>query len=663
VAVDIQVRVGHLGCTGNTLISTIHAMGCFTLEQCLFGTDVCSLSAGLPYPLTASSPVQHHNSSINLFSGSFLAAQIATVTRTVYGNVRLCGDKRSYINPSILYLELGLQRLQLMNTLLKKNICELPPYAMNSDIDDLDARRKKYIGEGLEYRCRSWAKHLRLASRNDDNARDIIRSLKEFFDAHLLQWLEVLSIVGDLRCAVYSSHDLTAWLVDVSTVCLFFSSCQCSLSVDMQAKASDEDLLAIVKDSERFVLRFFDAIELSAPHIYESALPLSPSSSLVRALYLDQVSMNAKFSGIDDAWDACIRTIRPQDMVFCVALSYKDDLIAVGEADVVEIFEAATGQRRATLMMTSSGRTWTLAFSPDDNIIAVNRFGCEVYVWDLRTGYLMGALKEHTSVTKSIAFSPCGDMIATCSADHTIQIWNTFSLDCRSILEGHSNHFNTICWSAIGNQVISGSSDTTVKAWSVSDKLSSQTFTIFTGGEVLSVVSSPDSTLVAAGSSDGMLKVFDMETSNVLHTLSTKVDSIRSLNQGRIMYTISDMFVVHDLTESANVLTFEHGGLDGAMSSDGTRPVSCQHDLVKIWQTETPIVNPDTARHHTKPVTCVTFSSDGRLVASGSDDCTDKIWDTSTGQCLTTFRGHHRGVVRVTFTLTNVRNRVTNDTL
>jgi hypothetical protein len=32
----------------------------------LFGTNVCSLSAGLPYPPTASSSVQHHNSSTNI---------------------------------------------------------------------------------------------------------------------------------------------------------------------------------------------------------------------------------------------------------------------------------------------------------------------------------------------------------------------------------------------------------------------------------------------------------------------------------------------------------------------------------------------------------------------------------------------------------------------
>ncbi len=36
----------------------------------------------------------------------------------------------------------------------------------------------------------------------------------------------------------------------------------------------------------------------------------------------------------------------------------------------------------------------------------------------------------------------------------------------------------------------------------------------------------------------------------------------------------------------------------------------------------------------------VCFSPDGQLVASGSGDTTVKIWETSTGTCLSTLRGH-----------------------
>jgi NACHT domain len=133
-----------------------------------------------------------------------------------------CKDPRFHINSSDIHLELGLRCLRLMNTSLKRNICDVPRYAMNEEVHDLDERREKYIGGGLEYGCGSWAKHLRLASRNGENIRHVVESLRDFFYHHLLEWLEVLSIVGDLRCAVYSLHDVTLWLVDVSLSTIFF---------------------------------------------------------------------------------------------------------------------------------------------------------------------------------------------------------------------------------------------------------------------------------------------------------------------------------------------------------------------------------------------------------------------------------------------------------
>jgi hypothetical protein len=94
-----------------------------------------------------------------------------------------CTDARFYINPSVLNLELGLHCpcLRLMNTSLKKRICGLPRYAMNADISDLDTRREKYVGDALQYGCRSWAKYLRLASRDGDSARYVDQPLCDFF--------------------------------------------------------------------------------------------------------------------------------------------------------------------------------------------------------------------------------------------------------------------------------------------------------------------------------------------------------------------------------------------------------------------------------------------------------------------------------------------------
>jgi WD40 repeat protein len=403
------------------------------------------------------------------------------------------------------------------------------------------------------------------------------------------------------------------------------------------------------------------------------------------------------FSIIDNAWDACIRAIPLQNThVLSAVLSHKGDLVAIsaaggGVAGVVEIFEAATGQRRVTLRTNYD--VTSLSFSPDDNILVSGGWGDDpkVDVWDLQTGGRIGTLKEHTKGIMSIKFSPCGDIFATSSDDHTVQIWNMFSLDCRCIIEGHSEG---ISWSASGSEVIFGSGDGTVQVWSISDKECSQTLTIHTGGPVYSVVSSPASTLIAAGSRN-ILKAFDAETGEVLHTISMNLGdicSIRFLNQDQIMCmaTYDRKFGIWDLTKNEKVLTFEFRGCGCAMSSDGTCVVSRLWNVVNIWQTNTPIQAQDVAQdipiqnkhHRTKPmkmlkmiksafkfphhknhttilqesqatsrhtdkVNCITFSIDGEIVALGSWDEMAKIWDTSTGQCLTTFRDHRSSVYEV----------------
>ena len=50
---------------------------------------------------------------------------------------------------------------------------------------------------------------------------------------------------------------------------------------------------------------------------------------------------------------------------------------------------------------------------------------------------------------------------------------------------------------------------------------------------------------------------------------------------------------------------------------------------------------------HTRQVNCLTFSSDGKLLASGSDDMTVRLWDVQTGGIVRTFSGHKSRVSSV----------------
>jgi WD40 repeat protein len=56
-----------------------------------------------------------------------------------------------------------------------------------------------------------------------------------------------------------------------------------------------------------------------------------------------------------------------------------------------------------------------------------------------------------------------------------------------------------------------------------------------------------------------------------------------------------------------------------------------------------------TLEGHSGPVGAVAFSPDGRLVASGSDDSTVRLWDPATGAVRRTLEGHSQRVEAVVF--------------
>jgi hypothetical protein len=133
-----------------------------------------------------------------------------------------CPDPRYRIDAPTYHFKLGALSLKLMNATLTKNICQLPRYAMNDDIEDLPARREKHIGAPLAYACVSWAKHLRLSLEADNNTDIIVESVNYMFENHFLSWLEVLSLDHEFRVAIYSLYDVRSWLASVSIFILLW---------------------------------------------------------------------------------------------------------------------------------------------------------------------------------------------------------------------------------------------------------------------------------------------------------------------------------------------------------------------------------------------------------------------------------------------------------
>ena len=117
-----------------------------------------------------------------------------------------------YISPDY-HHELALKCLKLMDKTLKRNMCSIPDYALNSDVNDLSERvEKSGIHGALEYACRSWYKHL---IKTTYLTTDVVYTLHCFLEEKFIFWLEILSVVGAVGEAVHALTTTIKWLNEV----------------------------------------------------------------------------------------------------------------------------------------------------------------------------------------------------------------------------------------------------------------------------------------------------------------------------------------------------------------------------------------------------------------------------------------------------------------
>ncbi|KAF9789722.1 hypothetical protein BJ322DRAFT_1178577 [Thelephora terrestris] len=281
-----------------------------------------------------------------------------------------CTNPRFCVSPPDQHTELLAGCLRLMKTRLRQNMCGLQGGVINAEVTNLKERAEQYIGGALEYACRSWHKHLGSTQKSkiapvlhDSLEKDILFLLEEKF----LFWLEALSVFSATREAVDALKTAEKWLDSSRT-------------------------LDLAGDYLRFVLTFFGVISASAPHIYISALPLSPKKSLVRQLYYERCvdrPLVRVVRGLPSSWDPILATAYHEDFRGVATWSPSGRLIAIAKSTTIEILDAATLERLITFNSPQNTIHRQLCFSPEDRVLTQFYRG-KLTSWDLRTGSPFG---------------------------------------------------------------------------------------------------------------------------------------------------------------------------------------------------------------------------------------------------------------------------------
>jgi hypothetical protein len=102
--------------------------------------------------------------------------------------------------------------LDLMFSSLKNNMCNLRPGNSPSTVSRKDL--EKTISPELQYASYYWVEHLQrsLVPPTDDEEDPQSARVHRFFRKHLLQWLEVLSLIGRLSDAIHMINALESFV-------------------------------------------------------------------------------------------------------------------------------------------------------------------------------------------------------------------------------------------------------------------------------------------------------------------------------------------------------------------------------------------------------------------------------------------------------------------
>ncbi len=370
------------------------------------------------------------------------------------------------------------------------------------------------------------------------------------------------------------------------------------------------------------------------------------------------------------------------------------DRIAVGWGNgKLSIHDAATGRKLREFAAHHDGVT-AMGISPDSRLIATGAGYTErtIKLWNPESDQPVGELTGHQAWICTLAFSPDGTMLASSSADQTIRLWDTKTWTEITTLRGHEDEVYSLAFSADGRRMITGGKDGSVRLWQIPPVkhpppgwvlpdpysnfgISADGRRLVTvgddyilwdldSGEKLATLTemgdykancdfSPDGRQLVTGGRNGKIRIWDFERNSLSEfDTSGEADVVGVKRLGTTNFLLASWSfspfavkiwnfetrkLIHELAPSGPP------AWRGNFSRQGDIALGFGDGSVTVWKAEAGWA-PMNFHAHRRSVAAVTFTPDGRILATGGEEGTAKLWDLGTQREIITLKGHLRSV-------------------
>ncbi|KAG9324010.1 hypothetical protein KVV02_003489 [Mortierella alpina] len=330
-------------------------------------------------------------------------------------------------------------------------------------------------------------------------------------------------------------------------------------------------------------------------------------------------------------WDvktgSCILVLKdiPKATIRNILFSPRGDLMAIdsGSKDgrSVGLWYVATGERRRTFKEFFLQASEPL-FSPDGYQILCPESETTVRVWDVESEVCLHIL-AHEQTINDVQYSANGDLIASASQDTTVKLWDANSGLCLYTIQNHRSGVYRIAFSPEkGDQIVLGGENGSIRLWDARSKTLTRYFNGH-GGTVNSVAFSPNRYLVASGSDDTTVCLWNPETAS------------RRVFEGHVM--------------SVQCVAFSPSGNHIASGS--------KDKSIRLWDVEEGTCR--TLTGATDEILCIAYSTENKeLLASGSRNMSVRLWNVVTGQTWTIIKGGYEIITSVAWGTANYGNHL-----